>query len=172
MGPLLATAIGVGIFGGIATWFYLYVGTIMIWAGFVAWACFFAIGGDNEALQKTITCNVFGVIVASITSIVILAVPLADVLTLPVWAGVMVFVSVVIYIQASAISVFSSVPATTLGYAATFAYLGQTPKMFSLAALTSLTFENAMVVVTLSMILGALFGYGSGKFSAMLTKNE
>ena len=172
MGPLLATAVGVGIFGGIATWFYLFVGTILIWAGFVSWACFFAIGGDNEALKTTITCNTFGVFVASITAIIILAVPAASILTLPVWAGIMVAVSVVSYILASAVPVFSSVPATTLGYAAAFAYLSQTPDMFSLPALTSLTVQNSMVVVTLSMILGAVFGYGSGKLAGALTKAE
>ena len=84
----------------------------------------------------------------------------------------MVTVSVFIYIMAASVPIFSSVPATTFGYASAFAYLLQTPDMLSLAALSSLSFDNAMIVISISMILGALFGCGSGKLAGALTKTE
>lgn len=166
-----ATALGVGIVGGIATMFYTSIGTILIWAGFVAWACFFAIGGDKAALKTTIICNAFGVVIASLTAIMILAVPLGPVLGDNLWTSLAVFISIVVYISLSRIPAFSNIPAATFGYATAFAYLVQTPGMFSLEALTSLSFANSMIVLPVSMTLGALFGMASGKLSAALTED-
>ena len=63
MSPLLATALAVGSLGGIATWLFLSVGTLLIWAAFVAWASYFAIGGDNRAIGLNLTSNSFGAFV-------------------------------------------------------------------------------------------------------------
>jgi hypothetical protein len=42
MSSLVALALSVGVLGGIAAWLFLTVGAILIWAAFVAWACFFS----------------------------------------------------------------------------------------------------------------------------------
>ena len=172
MKALIALFVSVGILAGVATWFFLAVGTILIWAAFVAWACFFHSGGDEAALKSTITCNVFGVICAWIAAIVILAVPLASALSLPLWAAIVVAVTVGAYILAAHIEALSSIPGTTYGYACTFAFLTQTPEKLSLDALLSVSFSNALIVVVISMIIGALFGYASGKLAGALTKAE
>ena len=59
MSQLVALAVSIGLLGGVATILYLKVG-LLIWAGFLAWACFFHSGGNNAALQSTIICNIFG----------------------------------------------------------------------------------------------------------------
>ena len=153
MKALIALFVSVGILAGVATWFFLAVGTILIWAAFVAWACFFHSGGDEAALKSTITCNVFGVICAWIAAIVILAVPLASALSLPLWAAIVVAVTVGAYILAAHIEALSSIPGTTYGYACTFAFLTQTPEKLSLDALLSVSFSNALIVVVISMIM-------------------
>jgi hypothetical protein len=94
MSQLAALSLSIAVLGGLATWVFLTVGGILIWAAFVAWACFFHTGGDSDALRNTIVSNVFGSLVASIAAIVILAIPLADKLTLPLWAAIVVGVSV------------------------------------------------------------------------------
>ncbi|MFD0986327.1 DUF1097 domain-containing protein [Methyloligella solikamskensis] len=167
----LATALGVGILGGIATALFLQVGTLLIWAAFVAWASYFAVGGDNAAIKLNIGSNTFGVFVAWLVGLLILANPFAGLAT-PIWAGGLVLISVVLYIMASKIPLFSSVPAVTLGYATTFAYLGQTPDAFTYKAMLSPSFSNALVVVTVSMFIGTLFATASAKLSTLFAAEE
>jgi hypothetical protein len=171
MSAIVATAVSVGVLGGIATWLFLSVGSILIWAAFAAWACYFHSGGDEAALKSTISCNILGVVAAWVAALVILAIPLAGVLTLPVWAGIVVIISVAIYILLAQVELFSSVPGTTYGYACTFAYLLQTPDKLSLDALTSVTMSNALIVVIISMVIGAIFAFASGKWAAAMTKS-
>lgn len=167
MNQITATALGVGIFGGIATALFLSSGTLLIWAAFVAWASYFAIGGDKAAIPLNITCNVFGIVVAWIVGLLILANPFAGLPT-AVWAGLLVLASVVFYISASVVPWFSSVPAVTFGYATTFAFISQTPDTFTLSAMLSPDFSNVLVNVTVSMVLGTFFAAGSAWLSTLL----
>tara|TARA_B100000686_G_scaffold344958_1_gene428573 strand:- start:599 stop:1114 length:516 start_codon:yes stop_codon:yes gene_type:complete len=171
MNAIVATAVSVGVLGGIAAWLFLSVGSILIWAAFAAWACYFHSGGDQAALKSTIICNILGVVAAWVAALVILAIPLAEVLTLPVWAGVVVIITVAIYILLAQVEVFASVPGTTYGYACTFAYLLQTPDKLNLDTLTSVTMSNALIVVIISMVIGAIFAFVSGKWAAAMTKS-
>ncbi len=169
MSQLSALSLSIGVLGAVATWLFLTVGGILIWAGFIGWACYFHNGGTNEALKTTIICNIFGSLCAWAAAMLILGIPLANTLTLPVWAGICVGVLVWALCMAANIKALSSIPSSVYGFAATFAFLLQTPEMLSLANLTSLTLKNAFIVVSLSMVIGALFGYASGKVGAMLT---
>ena len=169
MNAIVATAVSVGVLGGIATWLFLSIGSILIWAAFAAWACYFHSGGDQAALKSTI--NILGVVAAWVAALVILAIPLAEVLTLPVWAGIVVIITVAIYILLAQVEVFASVPGTTYGYACTFAYLLQTPDKLNLDTLTSVTMSNALIVVIISMVIGAIFAFVSGKWAAAMTKS-
>ena len=54
MTTLVALAISVGLLGSVATLIFLSVGSILIWAAFAAWACYFHSGGNVEALKSTI----------------------------------------------------------------------------------------------------------------------
>lgn len=171
MNAIVATAVSVGVLGGIATWLFLSIGSILIWAAFAAWACYFHSGGDQAALKSTIICNILGVVAAWVAALVILAIPLAEVLTLPVWAGIVVIITVAIYILLAQVEVFASVPGTTYGYACTFAYLLQTPDKLNLDMLTSATMSNALIVVIISMVIGAIFAFVSGKWAAAMTKS-
>ncbi len=167
MSPLLATALAVGLLGGVATWLFLSVGTLLIWAAFVAWASYFAIGGDNRAIGLNLTSNSFGVFVAWCVALLGLANPIAA-LPAAIWIGFLVCVSVVLYILASRFPPFSSVPAVTFGYAATFAYLSQTPDAFTYGALLAPSFANALLVVILSMAIGTMFAAASAKLATAL----
>lgn len=170
MSQLAALSLAIGALGGVATWIYLAAGGLLIWATFIAWACFFHVGGDDAALRNTIIGNVFGSLVAAIAAIIIVAVPLAATLTLPLWAGIVVGVSVWVICIAAKFKPLSVIPANVYGYAAIFAYLLQTPDRLSLQALTSVSLNNAFIVVALSMIVGAILGYASAKLGAALKK--
>ena len=167
MSSLLALSVSIGVLGAIATMLFLHFG-LLIWAAFIAWACFFQTGGNMAALRSTIVCNIFGAFLAWVAAIAILGFP-HGALGLPVWAGLMVGLTVLVVCLASQVPALSSIPASVYGYAAVFAYLLQTPDAMSLARLFSATTANALVIVGLSMIIGALFGLASGKMGAALT---
>ena len=59
-----------------------------------------------------------------------------------------------------------------LGYAATAAYLLQTDGALDMGPLASANFSNALILISVSLIVGALFGLGSGKLSGVLTKGD
>lgn len=62
MDALLALALSIGIL--IAGWTYVALGpgALPVWAGIVAWGCFFAAGGKTEGLMKTLASNLSGVL--------------------------------------------------------------------------------------------------------------
>jgi len=172
MKPVFATALSVGVLGALCTWMFLSVGTILVWSAFVAWACFFHSGGDNAAFKSTVVSNTFGCVMGWLGAVMILGLPLGEALTPQVWSGTVVLVTVVVYILASQIPAFASVPGTTYGYACTFAFLLQTPEKLNLGALFSASFNNSLIVVPVSMLLGACFGLASARLAAALTKPE
>jgi hypothetical protein len=169
MTQLVALSLAIAVLGGIATWICLTIG-LLIWAAFIAWACFFASGGDTNALKKTIVDSIWGAICGWVAAMVILSV--AAPLPLPVWAGIVVAVTVFILCAAAHVELLNNIPASVLGYAAVFAYLLQTPDALTTVKLTSPTMGNAFIVVVISLVLGAVFGFLSGKLGAALKSKE
>jgi len=163
MNEITSTSTSIGIYGGIATWLALgpLAGYTLIWAIFVAWGAFAALGGDNIAMKNTIVCGLFGVFVGWATALGILNIPLAETLGAPLWAAVMVGVSAFIVVVASHLKALEAVPASVLAYASTVAYLMQTDGKMSNETLASLDFSNPILIISFSVILGALFGKAS-----------
>ncbi|MBA3895135.1 MAG: DUF1097 domain-containing protein [Gemmatimonadales bacterium] len=66
MDALVALALSIGIL--IAGWTYLALGVaaLPVWAGIIAWGCFFAAGGKTTGLAKTIASNLSGVLWAAL----------------------------------------------------------------------------------------------------------
>ncbi len=167
----IALSVSIGVLGGIAAALCLgpLSGIVLIWAVFIAWACFFAIGGDGKALQNTIVCTILGAVFAWVALLIILGIPLAGVLTLPIWAGIVIGLTVLIMCLLAQIEVFSSIPASVLGYASVAGYALQTPDALTMGALTSGSFNNALVVIVISLVVGAILGIVSGKVGDALT---
>ena len=171
MKSLVALSISIGVLGGIAAALCLgpLSGKVLIWAVFIGWAVYFVLGGDGKALQKTVICNVLGAILAWITLLIILAIPLAGALSLPIWAGIVIGVLVTIMCLLAHIEIFDSIPASVIGYACVAAYALQTPDAFTMNALTSGSFSNPLIVIGVSLVIGAILGMVSGKVGAALT---
>ena len=64
----------------------------------------------------------------------------------------------------------SVLPASVLGYAATYAYVVQTPGALETDALLHLGRLDGVIVVSVSMVLGALLGVLSQRLARVLTK--
>jgi len=167
MSKLTALAVSVAVLGAI--WAYLALGplagSVLVWAGFIAWGSYFHSGGDNAALQKTIAGMIYGAIIAGIALALVVANPvgLGDAIAAPVYVGVTVFLLVIV----ANISLLSVVPANVYGYAAIAGYALST----STANLTTTPdLTNPVLLVALSAIIGALFGAASGKLAGVLGK--
>ena len=171
MSSLVALSISIGVLGGVATALCLgpLAGVVYIWVAFISWACYFATGGDQKALQNTIVCSILGAVIAWAALLVFMAIPLGDALSVPIWAGIVVAVSVTVMCLLAHVEYFSSIPASVLGYASVAGYTLQTEGAFTMEALSSAGTGNALVVVAISLVVGAVFGMISGKVGGMLT---
>jgi hypothetical protein len=156
-------AISVALLGGIVTWASLATGAFLIWAAFVSIACFYQSGGDISAFRTTIVSNALGAAVAWATGLVI-----AEISGGPAWGAMIVAISIVMYILAAHIKVFSAIPAVTYGYACTFAYLTQNADAFTPSVMLSASTQNALFLIPFSMIIGACTAYASALLAAKL----
>jgi hypothetical protein len=168
---LFALSLSIAVLGAI--WAYLALGPlagfVLVWAGFIAWGCFFHCGGDQKALVKTIVGNAYGALVAWIALLIITHLPenAMGALLPAIVVGVTVFFLVIV----ASIEPLSAVPAQVYGYAATVAYsLHHTAEPAPLANLAAPSFANPLVLLIVSFVLGAVFGLLSGKLAGALTK--
>lgn len=177
MPQLVALSVSIAVLGAI--WAFLALGPlsgfVLVWAGFVAWGCFFHTGGDDKALTKTIAGNVYGVVIAWIAFLIIVNVQVASLGTL--WPAIVVGVTVFLLVIVASIEPLSAVPANVYGYASTVAYsLHQATDAEAgtgpLANLASGSFQNPLVLLIVSMVIGALFGFISGKLAGAMTRES
>src|SRR3546814_1269605 len=122
MPQLVALSLSIAVLGAI--WAFLALGPlagfVLVWAGFIAWGCFFHSGGDQKALIKTICGTAHGAIVAWIALLIIFRGGVGGMGTaaIAIVVGVTVFFLVIV----AKIDPLSVVPANVYGYAATVAY--------------------------------------------------
>ncbi|HSY87902.1 MAG TPA: DUF1097 domain-containing protein [Verrucomicrobiae bacterium] len=163
-----------------AIWAFLALGPlspyVLVWAGFIAWGCFFHSGGDNKALMKTICGTVYGAVIGWIALLIIVNVSMASLGV--VWPAIVVGVTVFFLVIVASVEPLSVVPANVYGYAAIVGYsLHQpsapsttpgTPGTGPLQNLASASFANPLILLIVSLVLGALFGFVSGQLAKAL----
>jgi len=149
MDMLTALALSIGIL--IALW--VKVGTmasLIVPAGIVAWACFFAAGGKVQGLQKTIAANVSGVVW------VWLAMTLIGMMNMGSMAWIIIGVVAFILVLQSKVPALSFIPGAFCGAAVT--------------AWAAPTDPKGYLMVAVALIAGAVLGYVSEMGAGMLAK--
>ncbi|HLF59151.1 MAG TPA: DUF1097 domain-containing protein [Alphaproteobacteria bacterium] len=166
MTSLVALSVSIGVLGAIATWLALgpLSGFYIVWVGFIAWATFFATGGNNEALKTTIVSGIWGAVCAWVALLVIGNVSIG--LDTPIWGAIVVGVTVLILCLGAHVDALKNIPAGVYGYAAT-AGVGL---LMQGADVTAVGFNNPLIVVSVSIVIGAVFGLLSGKLAGVLGK--
>ena len=167
-----ALALVLCVIGGLLTYLSLgpLSGYILIWAIFIATATGVALGGTMEAFKNMVICAIAGVIIAWIGSMIILNVPLAATLTLPVWAGIVVGITTGCLALVANIPLFPAIPATVVGYAMTFAHLLGDPKnLLTVKNLTGVAPTNPLISMILSILVAAAFGIVALRLATMLS---
>jgi hypothetical protein len=182
MSQLVALSLSIAVLGAI--WAFLALGPlsgfVLVWAGFIAWGCFFHSGGDQKALMKTIVGTAYGAVVAWIALLIIVHVPMPALGT--AWPAIVVGVTVFFLVIVASVDLLSVVPANVYGYAATVAYSLHQPSAPGASAgeagtgplqnLASASFANPLILLIVSMVIGALFGYVSGQLAKALTRQS
>ncbi len=178
MKSIAISSITIGVLGAILTWLFLLeaTGPILFWAALVGWACFIHAGADDKALRDTIAGNILGIVIAWIAAFLVVSIPAPDALGLEPWSGIVVGVGLLVLVLLSGIPAFSSVPAGLLGYAAALAYIWEAgilkgeQGMLSAQQLLAADFTNPLILVVISMVIGALVGYAAEKVVASLSE--
>ena len=168
MSQLVALSLSIGVLGAVATFLFLsFMPHYLIWAAFIAWGCYFATGGNTEALKKTITCNIFGAICGWVAAVLIVSLQGAAAMN-----SVIVGVTLLVMCLAAHVGALATIPASVFGYACVFAFALSNPaQTFTKESLMSATPANALVAVVASMVIGAIFGLLSSKMSGALAKS-
>jgi len=149
MDALVALALSIGIL--IAGWTYLALGVaaLPVWAGIIAWGCFFAAGGKTAGLAKTIASNLSGVLWA--------------LLALTLWnrfGGGVPMLSLLVGIAAFIMVVQAKIPALSF---IPGAFLGAATAV-SVVVGANGTYVNTII----ALVAGALFGYLSEMLAGAL----
>jgi hypothetical protein len=167
MSKVTALSVSIALLGGL--WAYLALGplagSVLVWAGFIAWGSFFHTGGDNAALQKTIAGMIYGAILAGVALHLVGLNPLG--LAAPVGPAVYIAVTVFFLVIVANIGALSCVPANVYGYAATAGYA---LSKADAGSVTAADLTNPVLLVAVSAVLGAVFGLVSGKLAGALGK--
>lgn len=176
MTKVVALSFSVAVLG--AVWAFLALGPlsgfVLVWPGFIAWACFFQSGADSNALMKTVTGTAYGALLAWIALLIIVYVPMPDLGT--IWPAIVVGVTVFFLVIVAPIDRLSVVPANVYGYAALVGYSlhqpSAAPAIGPLQNLLSPSFANPLVLLIVSMVIGAVFGYASDQLAKALPKAQ
>jgi hypothetical protein len=171
MNPLNAMALALAICGGFATFAFMqFGGGLSLWAAFVAWASFFHAGGTNVQIKSTALAVIGGTILGGVTMFIITGTGAGAVFGFPVWAGIVVFISAGLAVSVSRFPQLADTPVMMHSLACVAAYVTLNnaggAKLFSL----SMT-GNAMINISLSMLIGIVFGVLTAKIAGLLSKS-
>ena len=151
MPPLVASMISLGVLGAIDTYLTATVIIVPVWVTFIAWASFFACGGGTQGFVKSIVSNWTGIIIASVTLLVI-----AFGSVHPLWAAICVGAGTAAMILVSARPLLNFPPAIVFGFASLVGTTAATGQGVLTSGITHPT-----LVAAVAMLLGACFGFVS-----------
>jgi Protein of unknown function (DUF1097) len=153
MDALVALAISIGIL--IAGWTYIAidVAQLPVWAGIVAWGCFFAAGGKTTGLTKTIAANLSGVFWAFL---VLQALPRAGGGTAVL--AILVGLAAVMMVLQAKLPALSFIPGAFLGAATAV----------SVVVGAGASFPHPWIKTAIALVAGAVLGYVSEMLAATI----
>ena len=154
MDPLLALGISIGVL--IAGWTYVALGpgALPVWAGIVAWGCFFAAGGKMTGLTKTIASNLSGVLWAFLALQAATRFGGGSTVAISVAVGVIALIMV----MQSRVSLLSFIPGAFLGAA---------------TAVSVVVGANGTWTKTIiALVVGAVLGYLSEMLAGMMSTSK
>ncbi|MFA5985339.1 MAG: DUF1097 domain-containing protein [Methylococcaceae bacterium] len=172
MDKITALSLSIGVLSGVATFLAIgpAAGVFFIWAATIAWAAYFLLGANQEAAINTIINGIFGVFMAWLTAVAITKIDPGISIGAEVATALTVAVAVLILCLAAKLPQFAVIPVGVLGYSSTFAYLLQTPDKMSQEVLLGNSLGNPLLVISISFIVGSVFGHLSNQIADKLVQ--
>ena len=173
-----AMAISLGILGALATFLFgAYGGSLSLWAGFIAWACFFHSGGGLGAAKLTFASTIFGCVLGWLTMLAMTGSSFSAALGGPLWGAICVACSAPIGVLAARFQILSAVPITmsSLACISAFVLLKGNDMQDAVGPANMLTMsidQNALLNISLSMLIGLGFGLLTEQLAGLLMKTE
>jgi hypothetical protein len=143
---------------------------LFVWAAFIGWASYDHSGATPQAALRSSAALVFGVVMAWAVAVVVATGTLP--MTAPKATAVAAALASFLIVLASALPILNTVPATFYGFASTFAYLSLVPEAFTISAMTAFSWENAIVAVPVSLLIGTCLGIAHGWLAQLLAAGE
>jgi len=158
-----ALTIGIIVLGAIDTWLTAEIIKVPVWVTFIAWASFFILGGGGDGWIRSVTSNITGVCIASLTLLAIALLP--DNIFV---ASILVGVGSGLMVQAAKIGLISKLPAIVWGFAA---MVGTTAATGSSILTTEWTAHPTGIAIV-AVIIGASFGFVHELMANAMTTTE
>ncbi|MEP2641032.1 MULTISPECIES: DUF1097 domain-containing protein [Roseobacteraceae] len=161
--PLVAAMVSLGVLGAIDTYITATLIPVPVWVTFIAWASFFACGGGKPGFVKSVASNFTGIIIASVTLVIIEVGP-----TAPVFAAILVGLGTSAMVFTSAVKLLDFPPAIVFGFAS----------LVGTAAATQSTITGGgaglhpTLIALLAMAIGAAFGFASEVGTKVLSAKQ
>lgn len=162
MKQLEAFTVSIGLLAVVDTYFTAAILPLPVWVTFIAWASFFIVGGGSSGFVKSVSCNLTGLVISSLTLILIKSFN-GDALTAAIFVGL----GSAAMVQASRIAKISTLPAIVWGFASTVGTTIATGKDILTPGL-----HNPALIAATALIVGASFGYISEVFGNALTTDS
>ena len=147
---------------------------VPLWAMFLAWACFFHLGGGDQSGAAVLKVNAhmgLGAFASWLSALLLLANPFAGPWAELLWGPVVIAAAIGLLMRTSLIAWLAATPAIIYGYAAIWAFLG-IPGRFDAAVLRSWSMENALLAVLVAVLLGTCLGYANACLVNWLTRER
>lgn len=157
MSPLNAATLCACVLTIIALYLLSFFSQIPVWSVFIAWACFFHIGGGvdrTQAFGSILQHIMLGAVAAWLSAIALLHNPFDSALGQQLWGPVLIGFVIALLFRFGTLARFSITPVVIYGYASVFAF-ASTAGLFSMEALLSFSLDNALLAVMLATLIGA-----------------
>jgi len=152
----------IGVLAVVDTYLTATLIRVPVWVTFIAWASFFILGAGNKGLIRSVACNLTGVLISSATLLVASSTAGTALLV-----AILVGIGSAAMVQASRISLLSTLPAIVWGFASTVGTTVATGKPIG-----TLGLANPALVAATALVLGGLFGYVSEWLATLLTSKS
>jgi hypothetical protein len=161
MNKLNAATLAAVVMTALVLYVLAWVPAIPVWAVFISWACFFHMNGGknrNQAWLDTLLHIGVGLVSAWLSALLVLSNPLTHAPIGAWWGPVIIGLVIGVLFRLGVSARFSITPAIIYGYAGTFAFLS-VPGRFSRESLLSMTLDNVLIAMGISLLLGISAGY-------------
>jgi hypothetical protein len=168
MSPLSAQALAAAIIAAASVLLFSFLPNLFVWAAFIGWASYAHSGTTPGAAVRSSAALVFGVLMAWLVAIIVATgtIALNARLATAICAGIASFLIVV----ASRSWYLAIIPATFYGFASTFAYFSLSPAASSVTSMATFGWENALVSVPASLLIGTILGVAHGRLAHILMR--